>query len=320
MATVITKISDIGDMKEVFGKYMIEETTKYAKLISSGIATPDPKIAALINEGGKTINLPSWDGDLTSDEDEVLLDGGAMPVSKITAFNDVAVKHLRGRGFGATDLSAFFAGDDPMGAILECVGKYWARNMQRCLLSTLDGVFANTELAATNVHDNGTGVISYETLTAAMYLLGDHYESLTTIAMHSAVMNKLAQLRLLETYPNPVDRTPFYTSLLGKQVIVDDSLVADENGKYPIYLFGAGSVAYNEATGIINAETDRDKQAGVDYLFTRRAFTMHPRGVKWIGTPAGETPTNAELAVGTNWELVGKPKNIRIALLKTKIA
>lgn len=318
MPNTITKISDVV-VPEIFGPYMIEKTTELSRLLSSGIATPDPKIAALINEGGKTINLPSWNGDITDDDDDVLADGEAMSVSKITSFDDVACKHVRGKGFGATDLSKFFSGDDPMGAILNCVGGYWARKMQKLLLKTLEGVFKSASMSS-NVLDNSTGVISYETLTAAMYLLGDHYDSLTAIAMHSAVMNKLAQLNLLERYPNPTDRKPYYTSLFGKEVIVDDGLAPDENGVYPVYLFGAGSIAYNEATGIVNAETDRDKQAGVDYLFTRRAFTMHPRGVKWVGTAAGETPTNEELATGTNWQLVGKAKNVRIALLKTKIA
>ncbi len=319
MATVVTKISDVI-VPEIFGPYMIEKTTELSRVLSSGIATPDPKIAALINEGGKTINLPSWNGNFSvDDDDDAAVDGVAMSVTKITAYDDVACKHVRNKGFGATDLSKFFSGDDPMGAILECVGGYWARKMQKILLKTLEGVFKSASMAS-NVLDNSVGVISYETLTSAMYLLGDHYDSLTAVAMHSAVMNKLAQLKLLETYPNPTDRAPYYTSLLGKSIIVDDSLVPDENGVYPVYLFGAGSIAYNEATGIINAETDRDKQAGVDYLFTRRAFTMHPRGVKWVGTIEGDTPSYTELATGTNWQLVSNAKNVRIALLKTKIA
>jgi hypothetical protein len=44
----------------------------------------------------------------------------------------------------------------------------------------------------------------------------------------------------------------------------------------------------------------------------RKHFVMHPSGIKWKGTPTGPTPTNAELAVGTNWERVWENKNIKV--------
>ena len=47
---------------------------------------------------------------------------------------------------------------------------------------------------------------------------------------------------------------------------------------------------------------------------------MHPRGVRWIGTPAGQTPSNTELATSTNWALADDRKNVAIALLKAKVA
>ena len=46
---------------------------------------------------------------------------------------------------------------------------------------------------------------------------------------------------------------------------------------------------------------------------------MHPRGVKWIGTPVKSTPGNAELATPANWTRVWQPKNIRIVKFVHKL-
>lgn len=94
--------------------------------------------------------MPFW-SDLTGD-DEVLSDSGALTPGKITAGQDEAVILRRGRAWGANDLAAALAGDDPMGAIADLVASYWARMMQKALINTLTGVFASASMSG-NVHD-----------------------------------------------------------------------------------------------------------------------------------------------------------------------
>jgi hypothetical protein len=109
----------------------------------------------------------------------------------------------------------------------------------------------------------------------------------------------------------------------GRAVIVDDGLPKVAGGTsgyiYSTYMFGLGAIAYGE--GAMDAdeavETDRDILAGDDYLTNRRHFILHPQGVKWIGTAAGASPTNAELATGTNWSRVYQRKNVRLICLQT---
>lgn len=90
---------------------------------------------------------------------------------------------------------------------------------------------------------------------------------------------------------------------------------------YTTYLFARGSIGRGEGTpvSLTPTETDRDSLAGEDYLINRRAFVMHPMGIKWIGEAAGVTPSNAELATGTNWKRVYEPKNIGMVAIKHKI-
>lgn len=90
---------------------------------------------------------------------------------------------------------------------------------------------------------------------------------------------------------------------------------------YTTYLFAKGVIGRGEGTpvSLTPTETDRDSLAGEDYLINRRAFVMHPMGIKWVGTPASTTPSNAELATGTNWKRVYEPKNIGMVAIKHKI-
>ena len=91
---------------------------------------------------------------------------------------------------------------------------------------------------------------------------------------------------------------------------------------YTTYLFARGVIGRGDGTPVdfVPSETDRDSLAGEDYLITRRAFVLHPFGIKWIGTPAGTTPTNAELANGSNWKRVYESKNIGLVAIKHKLS
>ena len=109
-----------------------------------------------------------------------------------------------------------------------------------------------------------------------------------------------------------------------RRVIVDDGCpVAD--GVYTTYLFGQGAIAFGEGTPVdfVQTEVDRDPNlgAGVNILYNRHAFIMHPRGVAWTNKAraAVESPTREELANGTNWNLVYEPKQVRLVAIKHKL-
>lgn len=296
----------------------MQKTVEKSRLLKSAIVSSDPNLD--FSRGGKTISLPFWKN--LSGADEVLDDSTAMSVNKIEAGEDIACVHVRGKSWGANDLASFLAGNNAIEAIAEKSGEYWATQKQKVLCATLNGVFNSTGMAG-HVNDisaktGNDAVVSAEALIDTETLMGDNYDTLSGIMCHSAVMQKLRKLDLIDTIPDSEGKRSL-TFYMGMPVIVDDML-APVDGAYPIYLFGNGAIAYNEGNGVQQVETDRDKLAGEDYLITRTQFTMHPRGVKWVGTPAGVTPSNEELAVGTNWELVDDIKNIAICKLIAKVS
>lgn len=315
-----TKIADVI-VPEIFAPYVVQRTAELSALWTSGIVAPvDVTLGTNLRSGGTTINMPFWN-DLTGEE-EILSDSTALTPDKISAAQDIAVTHYRGKAWSTNDLAKVLSGDDPMMAIADLVASYWSRRMQAILISTLTGSFAAASMSG-KVHDisalsGALAVIGGETFLDALQLMGDAKERLTAVAMHSATETKLAKLNLIE-YVRVSDAEPRVPYFMGKRVIVDDGCPV-ASGVYTTYLFGAGAIGYADGWPEESVETDRDKLAGDDILINRKAFVLHPRGVKWKGTPTGVSPSNTEAATGTNWERVYEAKNIRMVKFVHKIA
>lgn len=323
------KLSDIIE-PSVFAPYTLERSTELSRLIQSGLVVNDPEFNELASGAGKTINMPYWN-DLDGDSEE-LSDSNALTPAKIQAEQDVAVKHFRGKSWAANDLAKYIAGDDPMARIADRVAAYWNRDMQKTiLLNSLSGMFG-TALADTHVNDiaGETGntatdaqLIGSDAVIDTAGLLGDHWDRIVALAMHSKPFQRLQKLGLIET-EQLQDQNISINRFLGREVIVDDTMpkvAGGTNGfKYTTYLFGEGSVGLGNSSSLAAdeaIETDRDKLAGDDILISRRHFIMHPRGVAFTGSVAGATPTAAELATAGNWTKRYDDKNIRVLKLVT---
>jgi hypothetical protein len=315
----VTQLADVI-IPEIFNPYVLQRTAEKSRLRASGIVGAISGL--VVPNGGVTVNMPFWN-DL-GNGDEVLSDTGELTPAKIQADKDIAAVLMRGKAWSANDLATAFSGDDVMGAIASLVADFWARQEQATLLSILAGVFGSSGMAG-NVLDisSDTGAaasISGESLIDAISLLGDSGRNLTGIMCHSAVMYDLAKKKLLDPKMNigNVETAPEFQTYLGRQVIDDDGC-PNSGGVYTTYIFGSGAIGSAVGTPPVPTETERKALAGNDILVNRRTYILHPRGVKWQGSPAGSTPSNAELATGANWARVYENKNIRIVAFKHKI-
>lgn len=307
-----TKISDVI-VPEVFNPYLIQKSVETNAFLSSGIATKDPTVT--ITKGGKTVNIPFWKR--LSGKVEDLKDTAGLTLNKVDADSDVAAILARGVGYAVNDLAEVFSGDDPMGAIADMLGDSWNDELSETIISVLKGALGSAGMES-NVNDQSSAVLTSKMMLDTCFKLGDNFKKITAVAMHSAVLQHLKNLDVIQTVQASTI-SPAYETYMDKRVIIDDKLAPTED-IYPIYFFGVGSIAYNENPALVRTEQDRDIVAGEDVITSRRYFTMHPRGIKWIGSPAGATPSNAELANTANWKLVENPKNVAITLLKAKLA
>src|SRR5690625_4578305 len=182
-----TRLQDVIQ-PEIFTPYTIQRTMELSELVQSGIIVNDSEFDTLASGPNKLINMPYWN-DLEGTESQVMKDEGNMDVNKITSSQDLARKHARVNAWGANGLSALLSGDDPLAAISQLVASCWARDLQRTLLATLDGVLKASNMTAkvydVTVEDGDKGTINMNNCLDATQLMGDAKESLTGVMMHA---------------------------------------------------------------------------------------------------------------------------------------
>ena len=318
---------------ELFNPYVVNRTMELSALFNSGIVTNNSEFDKLASQAAPTVNMPFFE-DLTGESEQVI-EGSDLTADKITSKKDVAAIIRRAKMWSATDLSAALAGADPMKAIGDLVAGFWARDMQKELVAVLDGIFgtytpsggsATTPLAS-NILDisSKTGAAANWSGSAfidAEQLLGDAKAQLTGVVMHSATEAYLKKQNLIDTVQPSNDVA--FNVYQGKRVIVDDGCPVDK-GVYTTYLFGDGAVALGNGNpeGFVPTEADRDKKkgSGVDYLINRRTFILHPRGIAFTNANVAKTegPSRAELKDASNWNPVYEKKQIRIVAFKHKL-
>lgn len=319
-----TTLQDIINPTALFENYVVNRTSELSAIFQSGIITRDSKFDQLASEAAQVHNMPFFT-DLNGDSEDIV-EGTSLTEAKIGSKMDTSTTIRRAKMWGATDLSAQLAGTDPMSAIGDLVAGFWARDHQKELLNILDGVFAATSMSDHVLDISGkTGkaaAFSGEAFIDAMQLMGDARNSLTAVVMHSATKSYLDKLNLIQTIRQS-DAVSFDT-YMGRRVIVDDSCPAAA-GNYTTYLFGEGAIAYGVGSpvGLVPVEVDRDKRkgSGVNYLISRKAFIMHPRGVAWKNKTRAhaESVSRTELKDAGNWERVYEPKQIRIVKFVHKL-
>ena len=332
----VTRLSDVI-VPDVFLPYMLKETQEKSAVFKSGIMRNDPNLANFLRGGGQLINVPFWN-DLGTPEPNTSSDNPASSATpqKITGARDVAIRINRNQGWSDADLAAELAGDDPMKRIGERVSSYWARAYQKHLISILRGVFADNGANDAGDMRNVIGsdavgtpaageLVSAEAILDTKQTMGDAADQLDTLIMHSVVFTRLQKLNLIDFIPDSRGEVKFPT-YLGYNVVVDDGVpaVAGANRtNYSTYLVGRGAFGFAEVPPAVPVEVDRKAAqgdgAGVEEMWTRRQYIMHPYGIQWTSTAlAGQSPTNAEAETVTNWDRVyPERKQIPLAELVT---
>lgn len=325
----ITTIANMQIVPDKFTEYTIQRTTEKSTLVKSGITMADQRVAALINnvadpQGGAHIQMPFYN---TLEGEASVFGEDDVEVTDITTDKAFATLHIRQHAWGDTDLARVLGGSDPMGAISEQLSDWWVIQEQKMMLSTLKGITASA--LAGHVLDvsakTGTdAIIGVDNTLDAKQLMGDAYDKLGAVFMHSATFTQLQKQQKIESeYDSDLKiKIAYY---LGYQVIVDDGMPV-KSGVYDTFFIGKGCISRNDGVpnGLITTETDRDKIGAKNYLINRRAMVLHPIGLSWkrdaVLADNKAYPSNADLEKAENWELKTHHKNVPIVVLRHKIA
>ncbi len=336
----VTRLSDVI-VPQVFFNYMAKDTTEKTAIFRSGILRSDAELAGKLGGGGTTFNVPFWN-DLDNTEAGVANDDPAANATpgNVGTGKDIARRQVRTRGWSTADLAGVMAGADPLQRIQTRVVNYWDRQFQRVLTNTLTGVLNSNvtnnsgDFVNDISNDNAATVtaaelVSAEAIIDTKYTSGDAEDVFKVIIMHSTVKKRLEKLNLIDFIPDSEGHIVF-ERYLGLTVVVDDGVKRLVKGtdtvnrtKYYTYIVGPGALGFAEVPPPTPVEVQRyasqGNGMGVEQLWTRRQYVMHPYGVKWTDSSvSGQFPVNADLANGSNWTRVyAERKQIPISALIT---
>lgn len=315
-----TRISDVI-VPEIFAGYVTQEGVNQNKLVQSGAVVSSQELSSFLSGGGQTYQKPSFkstenDNDNVDSSDET---SNATP-KKLGTGKEVVIRINRNNSWSSADLTAVFAGADPLSAAASMAAQNRMTNRQKALLSMLDGVFA-TALLSSHVIDDNLNALGSDQIIDAGSLLGDMQMQNGLLIMHSVPYNGLQKANLI-TFEATNTQDIGWGTYLGHTVLVDDTMpVGATPTTYTTYLLGSGSIEEGSASARVPVEVEREAKGGdgggIETLWVRDSYCYHVKGMAYTGTPAGDGVTNAELAVGASYTQVFDDKLVRVTKIIT---
>lgn len=330
---------------DLFGSYTNEDTVELTAFADSGVVQSGDIINRMVANGGGSITLPYWNDLDSSEEPNYSNDDPEDMASpdKLDSGEQSARVAFLNNGWAAADLVQELAGSDPNRRIASRVDAYWARQWQKRLLMTTVGLWRenvashnsdmtidiSTEANAADTVFNGDAFIDLA------YTMGDRVGGLSVFACHSMLEKRMAKNDQIE-YIRDSEGNLLYRAYKGARIVVDDSMPTFGTGADRTYfsvLFGPGSIISGFGSPRVPQEVNREPRAGhgggVEELWSRRTWLIHPKGYKFNATTLTGNGTDdagrawkqanwADLQLASNWTRVLDRKKVNMAFLITK--
>lgn len=335
MATV--QLADIIDVK-VFQDLPAVNSPEKTAFYQSGIVTRNSLLDGLATAAGKVAELPFWNDIDPTVAPNLSTDNPATiaTAAKVAQGEQISRKAFLNKGLSATDLASEVAmGPRAMEHIRNRVDTYWLRQWQRRLIAATNGVLADNiasnsgdmvkSVAAESIAaQTASTKFNRDAFTDAVYTMGDAATQLRAIGVHSAVMAQMVKNDDIVYIPDSMGQLTIPT-YMGLRVIVDDGHTVTagttDGFKYTSVLYGEGAFGFGDGAPINPVEVEREAAqgngAGVETLWTRKTWILHPFGYQSTGTPASVSFSLAELALATSWSRVVERKNVPLGFLIT---
>ncbi len=189
-----------------------------------------------------------------------------------------------------------------------------SRNFAEALMSDqLNTAIAALVAAIENNSDatndvSATGGLDYGALNSAHAKFGDHSGNIITNVMTGAVYHKLIGQNLTNTPQLFQAQNVQVVDILGKAVIVTDAPALSEAGTPDLQkvlgLVESAAIVHDGGDVISNIETSNGKDRIETTMQVDYTFGLGLKGYTWDEANGGKSPTDAELATGTNWDQV----------------
>lgn len=191
---------------------------------------------------------------------------------------------------------------------VEVISRNLAQGIMQDQLNTAiaAGVAAISNQATATNDVSATAGISYTAINNAHAKFGDSSMNLVAQIMNGMAFHKLVGANLTNTGELFRSENVLVVDILGKPVIVTDAPSLYEAGApnklKVLSLAQSGIVVMDGSDLITNIETSNGKGRIETTMQADYTFGLGIKGYTWDTANGGKSPTDAELATGTNWD------------------
>lgn len=195
-------------------------------------------------------------------------------------------------------------------AALEAISRNLSEAIMKDQLNTAiaAAVAAIEAQGSANVYDTGTGPITYADINLAHAKFGDSSSLLVADIMDGTQYHALVGQNLTNTAQLFNYQGVLVVEMLGKRVVVTDAPALRETGTGAdvkvLSLVQGGVTVYDGSDLITNIETSNGNQRITTTMQADYAFGVAVKGFQWDTGNGGKSPTDAEIATGSNWDKV----------------
>lgn len=315
---------------DVWIQTLDEKLQTFPALVSSPIVIRNEEFDAIAAGGGVAANMPYYK-DITDQADGIQVENTQPSRQGITAGKQITAILNRETANDANALAAQVSGanPDPIGAIVGQVAIRKQKQRQTVLINILRGVFGFSQAPAsangalkdvrydafseTGASPGPTLLIDVNKFVDACALMGENAETLSGgILMHPNIRAALLKQDQISFEHYSTQEGIRLETYKGLRVFVSKALVRAGGVSgvvYDTYVFTPGTVGWGEkpqaaqTVDVASLSYWEDIQKNVREVYDRSRFLMHVNGTRWIGVPAGQSATNAELSTFGNWSL-----------------
>jgi hypothetical protein len=155
---------------------------------------------------------------------------------------------------------------------------------------------------------SGSAGLTYSALNSAHAKFGDHSSSILANIMTGAMYHDLIGQNLTNTPQLFQSSTVTVVDILGKSVVVTDAPALFESGSPDLEkvlgLVESAAIVHDGSDVISNIETSNGQTRIETTMQVDYSFGLGLKGYTWDETNGGKSPTDAELATGSNWDKV----------------
>ena len=180
------------------------------------------------------------------------------------------------------------------------------RDQLNTAIAALVAAISNQATATNDV--SASAAVTYSAMNKANAKFGDYSSAIVANVMSGSVFHRLISQNLANTPTLFTAGNVTVVDILGRPVIVTDApalyATGTPNKDRVLGLADGAAIVYDGGDVISNIQTNNGQTRIETTMQVDYSFGVALKGYTWDETNGGKSPTDAELATGTNWDKI----------------